>query len=512
MDIPEFTYTSPIFCVPENADDQLRTYMKLLQKANDREFVLSVITAALEYGVVLPHSDPIDRHLYLDYDQLKVAVEKSGTKLALGLTSLRTRLARLCDMELFSAERLNTPQLRGYRNAFTLQSPTALVRSGLIQVDSDEPQFEPSNKRDKTYYAATRKARQSLTSQEVQVLESPKELKRAHSERLLNNVFFGCGRLSSRDPRRRKIVTLYPFKGETVEITATAGGESDLFSLEDQNTVLAIITLVINTHYSKTTHNIPLSSIPNEYFLDICALAEVCGLDPNGANRNTLRKSLDRLYHSNLHVQCSKDSVFAQHFGLYSSMGDGREFHPDDLNFRFLSALDAVSESDPDIAGSRRPRYYRISLHSMIHKQLLDKDVWSTFVVDPELVRNRLRLITHLYFFAARMIHRDRELVRSYPIETVQSLTMPAHTRFDNWRRSLFNELKKFAIGQGTVFDEKKINVLELFGYFVKIAPDHKFGFTFTFWFNPNHPVLGCSILEEKSLSQRTLDLRPPNK
>src|SRR5690625_3879531 len=412
MDIPEFTYASPIFCIPESSDDHLRTYMKLITKPNDRAFVLFVITAALTHGVRLPHSDPTD--LYLDYKQLKAVVDKDDMKIPLGMSSLRNRLARLCDVELFVAERLNTPHLRGYRNSFNLQSPATLVRSSAIQKDDEVgPAFQPPHKRDKAYYAAAQKARQSLSNHDGQLLESPKELKRAHSERLLNNVFFGCGRLSSRDPRRKKIVTFYPFKGEVVEITATAGGESDLFSLDDQNTVLAIITLVIYSHYSQAGNNVPLASIPNEYFLDICALAEVCGLEPNGANRQTLRRSLDRLYHSNLHVQCSKDSLFAQHFGLYSSMGDGREFHPDDLNFRFLSALDAVSEPDPTISGARRPRYYRISLHPLIHRQLLDKEVWSTFVVDPMLVRNRLRLVTHLYFFAARMIHRSRDKVHS---------------------------------------------------------------------------------------------------
>lgn len=509
MDIPEFTYASPIFCVPENADDQLRTYMRLLPKPNDRAFVLFVITAALDYGARLPHSDTSNK--YLDYEQLKAAVEGDGAKVPLGLSSLRNRLNRFCDVGLFVAERLNTPHLRGYRNAFTLQSPTTLVRSGAIQHDDGPSGFHPPNKRDKAYYAAAQKARQNLTTQEGQLLESPKELKRAHSERLLNNVFFGCGRLSSRDPRRKKIVTIYPFKGETVEITATAGGDSDLFSLDDQNTVLAVITLVIYSHYAQAANNVPLTSIRNEYFLDICALAEVCGLEPNGANRQTLRRSLDRLYHSNLHVQCSKDSLFAQHFGLYSSMGDGREFHPDDLNFRFLSGLDAVSEPDPTISGARRPRYYRISLHPLIHSQLLDKDVWSTFVVDPNLVRNRLRLVTHLYFFAARMIHRSRDKIRTYPIETVQRLTMPAHTRFDNWRRSLFIELRKFAATQGAKWAEDEVNILELFGYFLKVQPDIRHGHVFTFWFNPNHPVLGYSALETTALSQGSLDLQPPS-
>lgn len=504
MDIPEFTYSSPIFCVPESAEKDLRTYMSLIETPNDRAFVLCVITTALAYGTNLPHSDKSDR--YLDYNQLKSVVEKDGTKIPLGLSSLRHRLARLSDAGLFVAERLRTPHLRGFRNSLNLQSPTTLVRNPVPESKS-YPAFQPPHKRDKSYYTAIQKARQDLRNHDAQLLESPKDLKRAHSERLLNNVFFGCGRLSLRDPRRKKIVTHYPFKGEVVEITATAGGDTDLFSLDDQNTVLAIITLVIHSHYTQTTNNVPLTSIPNEYFLDICALAHVCGLNPNGANRQTLRRSLDRLYHSNLHVQCSPDSRFAQHFGLFSSFGNGREFHPDDLNFRFLSALDAVSEPDPTISGARRPRYYRISLHPLIHRQLLDKDVWSTFVVDPKLVRNRLRLVTHLYFFAARMIHRRKDKVNSFPIETVHRLTMPAHARFDNWRRSLFIELRKFAANQGAQWKENETNILELFGYFMKVEPDIRHGHVLTFWFNPSHPVLGYSLMERKSLGQVPLEL-----
>lgn len=487
MDNPSFGYNSPIFCIPENADDHLRTYMKLLDDADDREFVLSLITTALDTGVDLYS----DGSRYLDYKQLREAVRSTGTKIAIGKTTVRQRADRLQGMGLFVTERLTTPSLRGFRNALILQSPNALVRSDVISEEPAPRTLNAPKKRGKEYYAAIRRTKDRLADKDIQILESPKELKRAHSERLLNNVFFGCGRMSSRDPRRKKIVTVYPFQDERITVTATAGGDTDLFCLEDQNTVLAIITLVILSHSQQSANNVPLSSIPNEYYMDICDLTQICGLEPTGANRETLRKSLDRLYHSNLHVACSKDSQFAQYFGLYSSMGDGREFHPDDLNFRFISALDAVSEADPLLSKARRPRYYRISLHPIIHRQLLDKGVWSTFVVDPELVRNRLRLLTHLYFFAARNIHRDPNKIRQFPIETVHKYTMPAYTRFDNWKRSLFNEFKRLAKSQDVEWSEGGTCVLELFGYFVKTEPHILHGHLLTFWFNSNHPLLG---------------------
>lgn len=499
-DIPKFAAKGPIFCIKEESSFYMREYFSVLPKPEDRLFINAIVRNAIDFGT-LDATNKDEVAYLLDIEQLKASVAFNKSKIALGKTVLNERLNNLVDSQVMSRNELTSVildkmdlpvnNLRGKKFVYTLLPADQVIANAKI-INEPKP-FKVNSHRDKKYYETLQAKEQQLISIDATMLVLPQDSKHAYSERLLNNVFFACGRLSVRDPRKKRIETSYPFKGENIRIVATSGGDVDLFSLDDQNTVLAIITMVIFANGRRSREGKPNR---NEYYLDIAHLCNICGLDASGANRETLRKSIDRLYFSNLNVSCPPNSQFAQFFGLSSFTDNGQEFTPNNMDFRFLWQRDSASIEE-DLAESRKPRYYKIALHPLIYSQLLDPEIWNTFVINPELLKNRLRLVTHLYFFAARMIARVPGKNLSWPLRSVHNQIMPASNRYDNWKKSLFSELKTYAKNSNQVWDSEECT-LDLFGYFVKISKNAVYDYRVTFWFNEKDPILGIDGLVQK--------------
>lgn len=491
--IPAFEFKSPIYRIPDGMEHHLRKYLALIPDDEDRYVFMSIVTNSLTYG--LRDTDQGRDYDLLDTNQLNSIIEldRPDSSIGLGRTATNARLNRFIDLGLFVREKLKASDLpggkglRGAKQQYILQ-PIENVLAKDLSTDDDRPKYIAPKDRNKEYHKGLARSRQELVDSGAQLLDSPKHLRQAHSERLLNNVFFSCGRQSYKDPRKSRIETLYKFREEHIRIVATAGGEASLFTLEDQSTVLAIITLVILHNKERMRKG---DEIKNEYYIDIANICGLCGLSPVGANRKTLRDSIDRLYHSNLNVQCPPESEFAKFFGLSSYTDNGKQFNPDNMDFRFLSQKDSVSMVESDFADKRAPRYYRISLHPLIFQQLTNPEVWNTFIVNPQLLRDRLKMVTHLYFFAARTTGRDASQARRWPIKVIQQMLMPAYDRYHNWERSLFNDLSHYAKRTNQRFEKDKESTLDLYGYFMKIKPSDVYGHTLTFWLNTNDPLIG---------------------
>lgn len=503
--IPTFDNRGPIFKIGSSAVENIRLYINTVIKQEDKDFMKAVIQYASYHGKLfiddgadtgrkLNNSERDEVFYLIDIEQLRAATNLSDKrKVGLSKASLATRLNRLQEMGIFNREIIKVPSKNGRLYQYTLQPLDTILDTPLPQ---SSVITKPPKVRNKDYYQKLKLKDEELLEADAQLLIYPGKLGHAYSERLLNNVFFACGRQSVRDSRTDLIETFYPFQGELVKITATSGGNTDIYSLDDQNTVLAVITMVIYTNKERMELG---RKITNEYFLDIVDLCKICGLSSDGANRTTFRKSLDRLYFTNLNVVCPPHSKFAEFFGLDSTTDNGERFSPDNLDFRFLWSRDSVAEIEDDLTGDRLPRKYRISLHPLIFTQLLDQDVWNTFVINPSLLKNRLKMITHLYFFASRLIARDPTRIFSFPIKAVQKQIMPAIQRYQTWQTALLNECSKFAEKTNQTWIKDGENTLDIYGYFIKVAPHYAHGYKLTFWFNQDDPILGKDGLIQKA-------------
>ncbi|UUA75170.1 hypothetical protein [Cellvibrio sp. QJXJ] len=491
VDIPNFDNHGPIFKVEASSIDSIRLYLSTLIKREDIDLLKVIIMLATSHGKIIVE-DQI-QYFMLDIEQLRAAVNQTkDSKISLSKATLSKRLNSFIEYGVFDRKQISIAGKQGRLYEYTLQKIDEILARPLPKKQKPLTTHEG---RDINYYKALKEKETDLLQSGVQLLSYKDSDGHAYSERLLNNVFFSAGRQSVRDSRNEKIVTHYPFQNEMIQITATAGGDSEIFSLEDQNTVLGIITMVVYTNENRLAKGL---EVKNEYFLDLVDLCKICGLESVGSNRTTFRKSIDRLYFTNLNIACPPNSKFAEFFGLDSVYENGQRFNPDNMDFRFLWQRDSVSEIEDGLSGVRLPRKYRISLHPLIFSQLLDPEVWNTFVINPMLLKNRLKMITHIYFFAARNIARDPTRVLTFPIKTVQKQIMPSAIRFNDWQNALLTECRKFAEKNAQQWIDGHENTLDIYGYFVKFTPHMSHGYKITFWFNQADPILGKDGLIQK--------------
>lgn len=482
----------------DDTEDQLRAYLSTVTKEEDKGFLRAIIQYGSKYG--RPSFDvdsTTDRYHEIDIEQLRAANELFGKekKIKLSKATLSLRLKGLVDMGVFTRSDDRIPGKPGRTSTYTLARLDEILDAPIPETKQT---YLSKSERNADYYRELKIAEQAVIETDVQMLSIHDGQNQAYSERLVNNFIFACGRLSGRDPRKEVIETTYFFNKESINIVATQGGGTGIFTLDDQSTVLSIITLVIFTNDKRMAQN---KEIRNEYFVDIVDLCKMCGLKPEGANRDSIRRSMDRLFFTNLNISCPTNSEFAEFFGITSFLDNGIHFTPDNFNFRFLWQYDSVSDMEP-MQGCRKPVHYRISLHPVIYNQLLDKDAWNTFVVNPDLLKNRCKVVTLFYFCAARYIKREAGKVLSFKLKTLQQQLMPAVINYYDWQKSVVNDFRKFARLRGQEWNENGENTVEVYGYYIKLAPNSTNGYQITFWFNPNDPVIGKKNLMQKLLEQ----------
>lgn len=480
LDFPELTYSPPVFSFNSNLIKNHWNLLPRIQNIPDHEIINDLIIYAGKYGT--KYNDNSNSEVLLDFPQYQWICHSLGTK-PIAKSSMYKKLTSFYELNIFQKVENTRLNKRGKQFLVKLQHPNdfILIRQTLINDVTDEvvERIEYSSLRSSQYYAEQKALIENLINENGQLLLIPDNYTQAYSERLINNIMFACGRQNLKDKKSKIIKLNYRFQDEIVRIVTTTTSDSEIYSLEDQATVLGIITLVVHNNKEYSAMGKP---IENAYLIDVAELCRVCGLKPVGSNRDLIRKSIDRLYSTNANITSPKNSKFAEFFGFNNFTHEGFKFSPDNFDFRILWSRDSVSELDPQ-SGSRKPRYYRISLHPIIFNQLLDKNIWSTFVVPPVLLTERCKYVLQFYFCAARYIKKRRGVTRKFSLKTLHKQLCPSDTRIDNWMRSVINDFKKYGAKNDMPWDGSSHIVFPLYGYFAKFARQIDGALYVTFWY-----------------------------
>lgn len=305
-------------------------------------------------------------------------------------------------------------------------------------------------------------------------LNSFNEQSEVKTERLFNSVFNSCIRLSTHDPRKDRIETTYHFgltkQAEKIKIITKT--TSDIMVLDDQTTLLAIVSMICNLNRRREEDGKPHS---NSYLIDIRPLCRMLGLEPTGGNRDTVRKRIQRIYDTQFEIICPPNSRFAKHFDLYSQTEAGEQLTVDERHYRFITEMDITHQDlqDENNEVASRPSMFRISIHSDTYKKMLDPDVWNTYSVPPELLRAS-GMVFALYQFASyqlgRTVKKSRES-KEFMLGQLHSLLFPASS-FHNFKRTFFDQFKSHFKSQGTLWSDSKqsINKINLFGWWIEFS------------------------------------------
>lgn len=293
------------------------------------------------------------------------------------------------------------------------------------------------------------------------------------TERLFNSVFNSCIRLSTHDPRKDSIETTYYFgltkSAEKIKIITKT--TSEIMVLDDQTTLLAIVSMICNLNRRREEDGKPHS---NSYLIDIRPLCRMLGLEPSGGNRDTVRKRIQRIYDTQFEIICPPNSRFAKHFDLFSHTEAGEQLTVDERHYRFITEMDITHQDlDENNEVASRPSMFRISIHSDTYKKMLDPDVWNTYSVPPELLRSS-GMVFALYQFASyqlgRTVKKNRES-KEFMLAQLHSLLFPASS-FNNFKRTFFDQFKSHFKSHGVEWSDSKqsINTINLFGWWIEFS------------------------------------------
>lgn len=476
-DYLELTFTPPVF---KFANDLILNHWNVIARIQNTAgagLINDLLIYASRYGTA--HEDGT---VLLDFKQYVWICESVGAK-PFAKPTLYKKLTEFRDKNIFAKIEHNLIGKKGKQYFYELQHPKdfKLSKPTLIDDSTQKPieQVEYRSLRTSQYYSEQKALVEKLINDDEQLLLIPENFTQGYSERLINNIMFACGRQNLRDKKSKIIKMNYRFQDEFVKIVTTTTTDSEIYSLEDQSTILGIITLIV---HSNKEYDSMGKTIENSYLIDVAELCRVCGLKPVGSNRALIRNSIDRLYSTNANITSPKNSKFADFFGFSDFTHEGFRFTPDNFDFRILWSRDSISELDP-ASGARMPRYYRISLHPIIFKQLLDKNIWNTFVVPTELITERCKYVIQFYFFAARNIKKKRGVVRKFSIVSLHKQLCPSDTRLDNWTRSVLNDFKKYGEKNGLNWDKNSTITFPVYGYYVKFTRQPKGMLYLTFWY-----------------------------
>lgn len=329
------------------------------------------------------------------------------------------------------------------------------------------PPLEKKNTKDSLAGRARLKSKRNQLILAGETLFDPKALSQdgVKSERLFNAVFSSCIRLSSRDPRRGVITTVYNFgqtrNAEKVTIVARAPTDSEIMVLDDQLTLMGIVTIICWVNESREVSGEPHV---NSYIIDIRHLCKLHNLSADGGNRQTIRQRLQRIYDTQFEIICPPNSRFAQHFGLFMNTGsENRQI--DERHFRFITEMDVINDDDGSL-----PSMFRISIHSDTYESLLKPDVWNAFSVPEELLRSS-GMVFAVYNFASYQLGRtvkENRKSKEYTLSQLNKLLFPS-ANYSNFKRTFFDQFESHFKSQRVEWPEGKANKkINLFGWFIE--------------------------------------------
>lgn len=342
--------------------------------------------------------------------------------------------------------------------------------------------------------------RNQLVIADAQILDRNLHVQYARSERLWNGVFGSCMRTSFKDGRKTDpFTTTYQFGKDPIDIVTSAQSDSEIAHVNDLRTIRAIMTLVCISVKNQTDNNL---DVKNEFFIDIVDLCMLMGLDGSGSNRNTIRKSMDRLYSTNFHIKLDSSSEGGQDFIDFFGFNVGT----DDFNCRFLTEMD--SSLDREFGGGvvRHPRWYRIVLHSKSFQDLLNPNAHTTFIDNKDILRLSSGLLHLFYSWVSRRCGRHGHVKATVSIQNLQRQLLPGR-RDDNFRANFVGQLKDYTIKSGGEWVSGEANRTSLFGYKIQIQPHPTTFYEISCWRDKKDRVVGDGSHHNRLLSEKQAKL-----
>jgi len=412
-------------------------------------------------------------------EKIKKIIKKK--KIGASETLIKKRSASFTTMGLFVKDKFRRENFKP-SDLFLLQDPT-----NVAHLDAVEKKFKDH----RTQRIRLKEIKSSLVEADAQILDSQLNVRLARSERLWNGVFGSCMCSSRNDPRKNEsFSTIYSFGADKIEIITSSQTDSQICNVDDQRTIRAVITLACIATAERIQFG---QNIINEFFVDIVDLCKIMGLDGSGANRDTVRDSMKRLYSTNFNIVMDSDSEagarFADQFGITPGA--------DDLNFRFLTELDASIDREYGGGSVRRPRWYRISFHSKTFQDLIDPNVISTFIDNKEILKVSSGLIHVFYTWCSIHVKRRGSRVLTVSLPDLQKQLIPA-TRYDNFRERFLVALRRQQLNSNENWIERGVNIVKLFGYIIKMEPDPSYDYIFTVHRDKKDPIIGDGSIHNR--------------
>lgn len=475
-----------VYQVPKKCLAQFHFYNKLDCLADPEvKFITALLELAFEKNendTSIETSESDDVLFSFSKDELKKQLLEN--KSSCSDTLIKTRSKALHKLGVFKLNLFKRDKSKS-AHLYTLQLATKLT-------DIESPN-KKNYTRNKDQRGQLKALRTQLIETNAQVLDTSIPIKLARSERLWNGVFGACMRTSRNDPRKKEpFLTIYGFGKGPVRITTSTQTDSEICHVDDQRTILAIITLVCYTISGIMDAG---GEVKNDFFIDIVELCNLMGLDGSGANRETVRQSLKRLYTTNFNLELDQDSeggrAFASHFGL--------SFEADEQNFRFLTEMDHTLDAEYGGSSVRKPRWYRIALHSKTFKDLIDPSVISTFVNNPQMLKASSGLILLFHTWCSINVKRSGNFKRSVSLNELQKKMIPS-ARYDNFKKRFLVSLRRHQKLNGENWNDTGPNRMNIYGYIIEAEPNPVDDWIFSVIRDKKDHVIGDKSLHNKLL------------
>jgi len=400
-----------------------------------------------------------------------------------GTTIIKKRSASLTEIGLFKKEQFKRPKCKP-SHLYILQDATDVIHA---------PKKRNRFSDHRPHRKKLNEIKTQLIEADFQILDLNSPLRLARSERLWNGVLGSCMRTSRTDPRRTKpFSTIYRIGDSQVEIITSSQSDSEISHVDDQRTIRAIITMVCIAIVERMDLG---KEIINKFYIDIVDLCSIMGLDGSGANRDTVRDSLKRLYSTNFNIILDTKSEMNERIAELFGLTPGA----DNYNYRFLTELDSAIDREHGGSTIRRPRWFLISLHSKTFNDLVDLKVISTFIDNKEILKVSSGLIHIFYTWCCIHVKRSGKRVQNISLPDLQRAMIPT-SRYDNFRDRFLTALKQHQEKANQLWIPNSVNKLNLFGYIIKIEPDEANDYLFTIYRDKNDPIIGNKSMHNRLL------------
>lgn len=469
-----------VYRVKKQLLDQFRLYSNLNCISDaEKKILLELLALAMNINNQFPDDlDDID----ISRSEFQIWLKEKGV--SAGDTILKKRFAELTEVGIFIKDKIQRPKHKP-ADLFLLQPATEIKILSAPEKTNNYSDHRPHRKR-------LTEMREFLVVGDSQILDNSLPVRSARSERLWNGVFGSCMRSSRTDPRRNDTFTThYRIGNDQITIVTSSQSDGEMCHVDDQRTIRAINTLVCMEIQSRRDQG---KEVKNEFFIDIVALCTIMGLDGSGANRDTVRDSMKRLYGTNFNLMIDSQSesgrLFAEQFGITPGA--------DDLNYRFLTELDTSFDREYGGANIRRPRWYRISLHSKTFADLIDPNVISTFIDNIEILKVPSGLLHLFYTWCSINVKRSGNRVKTITMPELQKRLIPA-ARYDNFKDRLISALKQYQKERDIPWNENR-NDFNLMGYLICMEVDPINDYIFRALRDRTDPVIGDNSMHNRLL------------